>query len=100
MKNALKDEPLKVIILGRPKSGKSTLALLLMQFLQDQGIDVQLIPDEWEPPHRYQEIMQSLSARVTGMHEKKVYIEMVQARKNTVFDKPSVYAPTSQHLVI
>jgi Ni2+-binding GTPase involved in maturation of urease and hydrogenase len=88
MKNSFRNDPLKIVIVGRPMSGKTTLALLLTKFLMEQGMEVTVIADPYEGEQELLRIRDMLDERVSAMKGKHVYIEMAMVRKNFDLSKP------------
>jgi hypothetical protein len=93
MRNKLKEEPLRILIAGKVMSGKTTMAVLLAEFLTSKGMQVQLLSGPhhpgWEPEGEARRVWETLDVRVENMKGKPVYIEMTHVHRHADLSAPA-----------
>lgn len=82
------EEPLKIIIVGRPKSGKTTMMVLLTEFLLSHGLQVSVVPDPYEREEARVRVLGTMPQRLESMRGKPISIEMRQARRGVNLMEP------------
>lgn len=77
------DDRLHIVVVGKPRTGKTTMALYLAEILQEAGFDITFIPDMWEVPTHVDKVRSELPERLKELRQtRSITVEQKAARKD------------------